>query len=77
MLQLIAKAPGKPGAAVVLAGEAVLDAWPGGVTQACKQAVTEALLATMLDDRTCRADGAGAGPGRCWARWAIRVTWMR
>ena len=35
----------------MLAGEAVLDAWPGGVTLACRQAVIEALLKTMLDDK--------------------------
>ena len=34
--RLIARSPGEPGTAVVLAGEAVLDTWPGGVTQQCR-----------------------------------------
>ena len=46
---LIQQAPGKPGQAVLLAGEAVLDAWPGGVTPACKERVVEALSAAMTD----------------------------
>jgi hypothetical protein len=33
----------------VLAGEAVLDTWPGGVTGRCRDTVKEALLATMTD----------------------------
>jgi formylglycine-generating enzyme required for sulfatase activity len=49
--RLIAQGSGKPGAAVVLAGEAVLDAWPGGVTQQCRNAIESALLATMLDSK--------------------------
>ena len=36
---LIDKGPGEPGQAVVLAGEAVRDAWPGGVTPACREGV--------------------------------------
>lgn len=36
-----------PGQAVVLAGEAVADAWPGGVSLACKDRVVEALLQCM------------------------------
>jgi len=47
---LIEVAPGEPGQAVVLAGQAVIDAWPGGVTPACKTAVVEALQATLTDD---------------------------
>ena len=47
---LIQAAPGEPGQAAVLAGEAVLDAWPGGVTPSCKEQVVETLLATMRDD---------------------------
>jgi formylglycine-generating enzyme required for sulfatase activity len=47
---LIGAAPGEPGRATVLAGQAVIDAWPGGVTPACKTAVVEALGATLADD---------------------------
>ena len=50
LLKLIGMSSGEPGAAVALAGEAVLDTWPGGVTQHCHTAVAEALLATMLDE---------------------------
>jgi formylglycine-generating enzyme required for sulfatase activity len=38
------------GAGVVLAGEAVLDTWPDGVTQRCRKAVTKTLLQSMTDD---------------------------
>lgn len=48
--QLIASQAGPPGAAVVLAGEAVADVWPGGVTPRCKDAVVEALLKTLRAD---------------------------
>jgi formylglycine-generating enzyme required for sulfatase activity len=47
---LIQEAPGEPGQATSLAGEAVLDAWPGGVTPECKGLVAQALLDTMTDD---------------------------
>ena len=46
---LLRQAPGQPGEAVILAGEAVTDAWPGGVTATCHTAVLNALLATMRD----------------------------
>jgi formylglycine-generating enzyme required for sulfatase activity len=48
--ELIQAAPGEPGQAVVLAGEAVIDAWPGGVTPACKATIVEALQQTLTDD---------------------------
>ena len=48
LMRLIERSPGEPGAAVVLAGEAVLDTWPGGVTQRCRGAIEAALLQTML-----------------------------
>jgi hypothetical protein len=60
---LIKLGPGEKGQAVVLAGEAVLDAWPGGVTPACKKAVLEALQTTMLDNQTRLAHRAAAGRG--------------
>jgi len=46
---LIETAPGEPGQAAALAGEAVLDAWPGGVTPACRAGVIAALMQTMRD----------------------------
>ena len=49
LLRLLARKPGKAGSALFLAGEAVLDTWPGGVTQKCRDTVKEALLATMID----------------------------
>ena len=51
LVKLMEQSQGKPGAAVALAGEAVLDTWPGGVTQGCRTAVGDALLTTMLDDK--------------------------
>jgi formylglycine-generating enzyme required for sulfatase activity len=36
-----------PAEAVVLAGEAVADAWPGGVTVACRERVVTALIGTL------------------------------
>ena len=48
---LAAEQPGAPGEAVVLAGEAVLDAWPVGVPPASKEKVVGALLGTMQDSR--------------------------
>ncbi len=44
---LVREQPGAAGEAVVLAGEAVLDAWPGGVPPASKAKVIEALIPTM------------------------------
>ncbi len=52
---LIQEAPGEPGQAVALAGEAVLDAWPGGVTPACRERVVGALLAAMTDGTQVKA----------------------
>jgi formylglycine-generating enzyme required for sulfatase activity len=47
---LIQASPGEAGQAAVLAGEAVADAWPGGVTPACKVTVARVLEETLLDD---------------------------
>jgi len=44
---LIEREPGEPGQAVVLAGGAVVDAWPGGVTLECKRTVVQALARTL------------------------------
>ena len=44
---LLESQPGPPGEAVVLAGEAVLDAWPGGVRPQDKERVIQALLPTL------------------------------
>ena len=49
LARLMAMRAGQPGAAVVLAGEAVVDTWPGGVTQQCRGVVTAALQQTMTD----------------------------
>ena len=49
-LKLVESGAGAPGAAAALAGEAVADVWPGGVTTRCRTAVVEALLATAADD---------------------------
>ena len=46
---LIEQRPGAPGAAVVLAGECVLDAWPGGVTAECRCDVPPKLLEAMRE----------------------------
>jgi formylglycine-generating enzyme required for sulfatase activity len=46
---LVNNQPGPPGAAVVLAGDAVLDTWPGGVSLQSKEYVSQALLTTMQD----------------------------
>ncbi|MEZ4526100.1 MAG: SUMF1/EgtB/PvdO family nonheme iron enzyme [Desulfobacterales bacterium] len=40
-------APGKPGQAAVLAGKVLLDAWPGGLTAACRKQVTDSLRHTL------------------------------
>ena len=47
--KLTTERPDLPGEAAVLAGEAVLDAWPDGVTVACKETVVQALVGTMQD----------------------------
>jgi formylglycine-generating enzyme required for sulfatase activity len=46
---LIQRSPGQPGQAIVLAGKAVADAWPGGVTAACKTEIEQALQQTMMN----------------------------
>jgi formylglycine-generating enzyme required for sulfatase activity len=48
---LIVRGTGAPGQSVVLAGESVVDAWPGGVTPHCKGRVVQALMETLVDDR--------------------------
>ncbi len=49
--QLIKNSPGEPGQAVVLAGQAVADAWPGGVDPATKNWLGQVLAKTMAADR--------------------------
>jgi formylglycine-generating enzyme required for sulfatase activity len=46
---LVEDKPGLPGEAVVLAGDAVLDTWPGGVPLQSKERVTQSLVDTMQD----------------------------
>jgi formylglycine-generating enzyme required for sulfatase activity len=59
---LLEREPGEPGRAVVLAGEAVADAWPGGVTSACRERVVGALVRTMKDgDQVQSPTRAAAG----------------
>lgn len=45
--ELLRRAPGPPGEAAVLAGRAVADAGPSGVTEGCRRVVVDTLLATM------------------------------
>ncbi len=46
---LVDNQPGPAGEAVALAGDAVLDTWPGGVLQQSKDRVVQALLTAMQD----------------------------
>ena len=46
---LVKEQPGEPGEAVVLAGEAVLDAWPAGVTPSSREQVVQALVVALQD----------------------------
>lgn len=46
---LVNNQPGPPGEAVVLAGDAVLDTWPGGVSPQNREYVIQALVDTMQD----------------------------
>ena len=64
---LLARAPGEPGQAVVLAGDAVVDSWPGGMTAACQEAMVKVLLRTMRDGEQVEA-AVRAAAGRALAR---------
>jgi formylglycine-generating enzyme required for sulfatase activity len=46
---LVEQQPGPPGEAVVLAGDAVLDTWPGGVSVQSRDRVIQSLVHTMQD----------------------------
>lgn len=46
---LVTQKPGPAGEAVVLAGDAVLDTWPGGVPPLSKERVVQVLIETMQD----------------------------
>ncbi|GAB4543467.1 MAG: hypothetical protein Fur002_15530 [Anaerolineales bacterium] len=46
---LVENQPGPAGEAVILAGDAVLDTWPGGTPQTSKERVVEALIHAMQD----------------------------
>ncbi len=52
---LVEAMPGEPGQVAVLAGDAVVDVWPGGVTPACKERIVQVLLDTVRDDRQVKA----------------------
>ncbi len=54
-MRLIERAPGEAGIAAAFAGEAVLDAWPGGVTARCRNTVIDALHETMTASATVAA----------------------
>jgi formylglycine-generating enzyme required for sulfatase activity len=51
VVRRLINAPGQPGQGVVLAGEAVLDAWPGGVDPQTRQRVIQVLVKTMAAER--------------------------
>ena len=51
---LINSSQGEPGRAIVLAGEAVADAYPGGVTPACQQTVVQELVKTLRNDKVVK-----------------------
>ena len=61
LLHLLGQKPGEAGAVVVLAGEAVLDMWPGGVTRQCRDVVKQALLVAMTDSNVPPVTRARAG----------------
>jgi hypothetical protein len=62
LLALLDSSPGEPGEAMILAGEAVVDARAGGVTPACHQRVIDELLATLTaDEQVTPARRARAG----------------
>jgi formylglycine-generating enzyme required for sulfatase activity len=61
VLELIARAPGPPGEAVVLAGRAVADAGAAGVTPACREAVVHTLLETVRAKEVKAVRRAAAG----------------
>ncbi len=48
--RLVDQAPGTPGQAEIIAGEAVADTWPGGVTLGCRQQIIQSLRTAMQDD---------------------------
>ncbi|MES1243227.1 MAG: SUMF1/EgtB/PvdO family nonheme iron enzyme [Acidobacteriota bacterium] len=59
--ELIRRAPGPAGEAVVLAGQAAADAGAGGVTRPCRRKVVEELLRVLGDDRVEAPRRAAAG----------------
>jgi formylglycine-generating enzyme required for sulfatase activity len=67
LLELIKKPRGEPGQASVLAGEAVIDAWPGGVTDECKAVVIQVLQESFVNDAKVKPI-VRAGAGRALAR---------
>lgn len=67
LLELIKRGPGESGEAVILAGEAVIDAWPGGVTTSCKAAIVQILQETIADDVRVKPHSRAAA-GRALAK---------
>ncbi len=64
---LLERQPGEPGEAAALVGQAVVDAWPGGVTLDCREKVVAALVQTLGDDKRVAAP-VRAEAGRVLAR---------
>ena len=58
---LIARAPGPPGEAVVLAGRAVADAGEAGVTPGCREAIVKTLLEAIRAKELTAVRRAAAG----------------
>ena len=57
---LVEAAPGEPGEALALAGEAAVDVWPGGVTAQCRTALGEQLTESMTADSRVQAPSRAA-----------------
>jgi formylglycine-generating enzyme required for sulfatase activity len=50
VVALLDRGPGQPGEAALWVGDAVADAWPGGVTLHCRDEVVRALVEVVGDD---------------------------
>ncbi len=50
VLGLCESGKGNPGEAIVMAGEAASDAWPGGITLKAKEEIVSVLLKTLTDE---------------------------
>lgn len=68
LARLVAARPGPPGQAEIMAGEAVADTWPGGVTPSCREAIVRTLLAVLRQDERVKEPQQRAKAGRVLAR---------